>query len=217
MRPISEVSSANFRSLKRAGVLVKLCQRGLRTPLPNIHLANLQSLPNKMDELLLLSRKNKEFSNSDALCFSETWLSDAIPDSALHLSNFQLFRSDCNAESMGKSSGGGTCLYINERWCTDVTVLKKMCSSDLETLFNCKPFYSPWVFCSFILVSVYIHTQAHVSSNLQKLADLITAQKHTVSVLIILGDFNKANCQNTDSTSHVSQETTIYWITVIQR
>ncbi len=39
---------------------------------------------------------------------------------------------------------------------------------------NCKPFYSPWEFCSFILVSIYIAPQAHMSSALQKLADQIT-------------------------------------------
>ncbi len=181
---------------KRAGALVKLRQRGLRTPLPSIHLANLPSLPNKTDKLLLLSRTNKDFSNSAALCFTETWLNDAIPDSVLHLPNFQLIRSDCDTESTGKSCGGGTCFYINERWCTDVTVLKKMCCSDIETLFiNCKPFYSPREICSFILGSVYIPPQAHVSSALQKLADLITEteRKHPDSVLIILGDFNKAN------------------------
>ncbi len=97
---------------------------------------------------------------------------------------------------MGKSHGGGTCFYINDRWCTDVTGLKKMCCPDLETLFiNCKPFYSPREICSFILVSVYIHPQAHLSSTIQKLAVQITAteQKHPDSVLIILGDFNKAN------------------------
>ncbi len=71
-----------------------------------------------------------------------------------------------------------------------------MCRSDLEMLFiNCKPFCSPREFCSFILVSVYIPPQAHVSSALQKLANQITdtEQKHPDSVLIILGDFNKAN------------------------
>ncbi len=83
------------------------------------------------------------------------------------------------------------CFYINERWCTDVTVLKKMCCSDLETFFiNFKPLK----FCSFVLASLYIPPQAHVSS-IQKLADLITdtEQQHPDSVLIILGDFNKAN------------------------
>ncbi|KAK3551087.1 hypothetical protein QTP70_012180 [Hemibagrus guttatus] len=149
-----------------------------------------------MDELLLLSRTNKDFSNSAALCFTESWLNDAIPDSALNLPGFQLFRADRVAESAGKSRGGGTCFYINERWCTDVTVLKKTCCPDLEAFFiNCKPFYSPREFSSFILVSVYIPPQAHVSSALQHLADQIThtEQQHPDSVIIILGDFNKAN------------------------
>ncbi len=100
------------------------------------------------------------------------------------------------AESMGKSHGGRTCSYINERWCTDVTVLKKMCCPDLEVLFiNFRPFYSLQEVCSFILESVYIPPQAHVSLALQKLANLITEteQQHLDSVLIILGDFNKAN------------------------
>ncbi|KAK3558694.1 hypothetical protein QTP86_024504, partial [Hemibagrus guttatus] len=96
---------------------------------------DLRSLPNKMDELPLLSRTNKDFSNSAALCFTESWLNDAIPDNALNLPGFQLFRADRVAESAGKSRGGGTCFYINERWCTDVTVLKKMCCPDLEAFF----------------------------------------------------------------------------------
>ncbi len=44
---------------KRAGALVKLRQRRLRMPLPSIHLVNLRSLPNKMDELLLLSQTSQ--------------------------------------------------------------------------------------------------------------------------------------------------------------
>ncbi len=118
----------------------------------------------------------------------------ALP--SIHLPNFQLIRSDRNAESTGKSRGSGTCFYINERGCTDVTVLKKTSCPDLEMLFiNYKPFYSPQEICSFILVSVYIHPQAHVSMALQKLADQIpeTEQKHLDCVLFILGDFNKAN------------------------
>ncbi len=90
------------RQGKRAGALVKLRRQGLRMLLPCIHLANLRSLPNKTDELLLLSRLNKDFSNSAALCFTETWLNGTIPDSALHLLNFQLIRADCDAESTGK-------------------------------------------------------------------------------------------------------------------
>ncbi|KAL0151483.1 hypothetical protein M9458_053269 [Cirrhinus mrigala] len=129
---------------KRAGALVKLRQPGFRMSLPGIHLANLRSLPNKTDELLLLSRTNKDFSHSASLCFTETWLNAAIPDSAIHLPGYQLFRGDRDTESTGKSRGGGTCFYINERWCTDVTVIKKMCCSDLEALFiNSTPLFPP--------------------------------------------------------------------------
>lgn len=49
---------------KRASVLIKLRQRYFRTALPSIHLANLHSLPNKTNKLLLLTRINKDFSNS---------------------------------------------------------------------------------------------------------------------------------------------------------
>ena len=181
---------------KRAGALVKLRERGLRTALPSIHLANLRSLPNKMDELLLLTRTNKDFLNSAALCFTETWLSEAIPDNALHLPGFQLFRADRIAELTGKTRGGGLCFYINESWCSDVTTLKKMCSPNLEVHFiNCKPFYSPREFSSFILANVYIPPDACVSAALQQLAEHIAEmeQRYPDSLLIILGDFNKAN------------------------
>lgn len=107
-----------------------------------------------MDELLLLIQKDPDFSRSGALCFTETWLSELIPDSALQLPGFQLLRADCSKEYTGKTKGGGLCFYINEVWCTDVTVLNKYCSPHLETLFiNCRPFYSPQEFSSFVLVA----------------------------------------------------------------
>ncbi len=181
---------------KEGSALVKLCERGFRTALPSIHLVNLRSLPNKTNSLLLLTRTNKDFSNSAALCFSETWLSEAIPDNALHLPSYQLLRADRITELTGKTRGGGLCFYINEGWCSDVTTLKKMCSPNLEALFiNCKPFYSPREFSSFILVNVYVPPDACVSAAMQQLAGQIfeTEQRYPDSLLIILGDFNKAN------------------------
>ncbi|XP_059425197.1 pyruvate dehydrogenase E1 component subunit beta, mitochondrial-like isoform X4 [Carassius carassius] len=81
----------------------------------------------------------------------ETWLIDAIPDCALHLPDFPLLEQIATQNHQG-NRGGGTCFYINERRCTDVTVLKKMCCSDLEVLFvNSKLFYLPQEFHSFIL------------------------------------------------------------------
>ena len=83
---------------KRAGSLVRLRQWGLRSPLPGIFLSNVRSLCNKLDELQLLVGKNRDFSSSSVLCFTETWLSDSIPDSALQLAGFQLFRVDRHTE-----------------------------------------------------------------------------------------------------------------------
>nr|XP_049607014.1 uncharacterized protein LOC125987015 isoform X2 [Syngnathus scovelli] len=162
---------------KRAGALVKLRQRGFRSALPSIHLANVRSLANKMDELLLLTSRNTDFSRSAALCFVETWLSERTPHHAMELAGFRLTRADRSAELSGKSKGGGLCFYINERWCTDVMVLKEFCSPLLETLFiNCRPFYSPREFSSIVMAAVYIPPHARASEATQMLADQEAAQ-----------------------------------------
>ncbi len=43
-----------------------------------------------------------------------TWLNDTIPDSVLHLPNFQLIRSDRETESTGKSRGGGQDVLLHQ-------------------------------------------------------------------------------------------------------
>uniref|UniRef100_A0A3B4A3B1 Uncharacterized protein n=1 Tax=Periophthalmus magnuspinnatus TaxID=409849 RepID=A0A3B4A3B1_9GOBI len=132
--------------------------RGARTPLPGIFLSNVRSLSNKTDELALLMRRNKDFSSSCVLCFTETWLNERILDCALQLEGFQLLRADRQRGlSGGKTKGGSVCFYINNAWCTDVTVISQHCSPAVEYLFmNCRPFYSPHEFTSFILAAVYI-------------------------------------------------------------
>ncbi|XP_068507262.1 uncharacterized protein [Syngnathus scovelli] len=181
---------------KRAGALVKLRQRGFRSALPSIHLANVRSLANKMDELLLLTSRNTDFSRSAALCFVETWLSERTPHHAMELAGFRLTRADRSAELSGKSKGGGLCFYINERWCTDVMVLKEFCSPLLETLFiNCRPFYSPREFSSIVMAAVYIPPNARASEATQMLADQVTDMERLLpnSLIIVLGDLNRAN------------------------
>ncbi|KAI3364299.1 hypothetical protein L3Q82_010821, partial [Scortum barcoo] len=50
---------------------------------------------------------------SATLCFTETWLSEHIPDTSLHLPGFHLIWAD-RTELSGKKRGGGICFYINE-------------------------------------------------------------------------------------------------------
>ncbi|KAF7662514.1 hypothetical protein LDENG_00234160 [Lucifuga dentata] len=181
---------------KCTGALVCLRRRGTRTPLPGIFLSNVRSLSNKLDELQLLVGRNRDFSSSSVLCFTETWLCGSIPDSALQLAGFQLFRVDRDTELSGKTKGGGICFYINSGWCNDVTVIRQHCSPDLESLFiHCKPFYSPREFASFILVGVCIPPQADVQEAQHMLADQILCVERTNpdSLVIVLSDFNKAS------------------------
>ena len=79
--------------------LERLRRRGHRTALPAILLSNVRSLANKTDELQLLLGKNRDFSASSVLCFTETWLCGSIPDSALQLAGFQLVRADRDARN----------------------------------------------------------------------------------------------------------------------
>ena len=77
-----------------------------------------------------------------------------------------------------------------------MTVVQQHCSSTMEYfIINCKPFYSPCEFVSFILVGVYIPTQANVQDAQRILADQILSVEHTnpASLVIVLGDFNKGN------------------------
>ena len=70
------------------------------------------------------------------------------------------------------------------------------CSPVLEThIINCKPFYSPREFASFILVGVYIPTQNNVQEAQRQLADQILDVERTNpdSFVIVVGDFNRGN------------------------
>ncbi|XP_075911483.1 uncharacterized protein LOC142906815 [Petromyzon marinus] len=181
---------------KRSGALVRLRRRGIRTVLPSFFLSNVRSLYNKMDELQLLMVKNKDFLSASALCFTETWLCDLIPDTSLQLAGFHLVRSDRDIALSGKTKGGGICFYINSGWCVDVTVILQHCSPLLESIFiTCKPFYSPREFASLILVGVYLPPCPQVKEAQRMLADQILSveRANPDSLVIVLGDFNKGN------------------------
>lgn len=109
--------------------------------------------PKKQTNIFSCPEQIKNFQTL-LLCSTETCLKKAILETALHLLGFQLFRADRDAESAGKSRGGGTCFYIRKRWWTDVTTLKKMSCPDLEALLiNGKPFYFSSFSCSFLVHS----------------------------------------------------------------
>lgn len=73
-----------------------------------------------------------------------------------------------------------------------MTVILQHCSPDLESFFiNCKPFYSPREFASFILVGVYIPLAGSAQDAQHVLADQIQHVERIFqdSLVIFLGDF----------------------------
>ena len=177
---------------KRGGVRLRMRRRKFKLPLPSIVLGNAQSLGNKCDELSACCQHMHEFRDASLICFSETWLKEdhADPD----IPNFSVFRGDRSAEVTGKSRGGGVCVFVNNRWCTNTTVKENLCSPDIELLsISLRPFYLPREFNQIFITVVYIHPRANLKTAVNTLSDVI----HRLSSLapdapsFILGDFNK--------------------------
>ena len=178
---------------KRAGALVKFRRRTTRPPLPSILLANVQSINNKTDEFLQVMSHKREYAEASAVCLTETWLVPDTPDSAFTPPGFTAFRADRCPDKSGKQVGGGICLLVNKRWCTDTQLVSKSCSSQLETVvINCRPFYSPREFHSVVFIGVYIDPSAPPKEVHPQLNDVISKTENSFpnSTVIVCGDFN---------------------------
>lgn len=144
----------------KGGARVRLKRQGLRrVPLPSIILANVQSLRNKTDELQANVINQHKYRDACIMAFSETWLMPTDTDSDLTISGFGApVRLDRDSGATGKSQGGGVCVYLNQRWCNNVTVRESICTADIELLsVSVRPFYIPREFPQLFLTVVYIY------------------------------------------------------------
>ncbi len=183
---------------RRAGIRNRLRKRA-HSPLPSILLANVQSVENKMDDLIARIIFQWDIRDCNILCLSETWLTPTVPDTAVTpaADNFSVLRMDRTAKA-GKTKGGGVCFMINKKWCDprNISILSCSCSPHLEHLsIICRPFYLPREFSSNVVTAVYIPPQADTSLALSNLHDVLSSyiNKHPDAAFIIAGDFNKAN------------------------
>lgn len=125
---------------KRAGVWARLKANSSRPPLPTIFLSNVRLIRNKMDEIQLQLATRRTIYNCCSMIFTETWLDSTIPDEAVELAGRTAYRADRTADS-GKKTGGGLCIYINNSWCTNITVVDRLCNPDVEfMLLKCRRF-----------------------------------------------------------------------------
>ena len=149
-----------------------------------------------MDELQLMIQTDKDYSDCSAICLTETWLDQSVPDQAVTLPGFTLHRSDRSSKLSGKAKGGGVCIMINERWCTNSTELTHVCSPHLEYLtVKCRPSFLPREFVSIIMICVYIPPEANANTTIAELANYVSSVKnsHSDTAVIVLGVFNQTN------------------------
>ena len=123
---------------RRGGIRLKMRGMSLsHIPLPSIVLSNVQSLQNKTEELQAQARYRHEFRDACILALTETWLSHKDLDKDVTIDGFgKLIRLDRGAVATGKSTGGGLCLFLNERYCDakSVIIRERLCTADLELL-----------------------------------------------------------------------------------
>ncbi|KAK0147722.1 hypothetical protein N1851_012574 [Merluccius polli] len=184
---------------KRGGIRARLAASPSRPAIPSIILANVRSLDNKMDHIRLLRSANRTVSNCCVLVFTETWLNDNIPDSAVQLEQLTCYRADRAHGNGCKQRGGGVCVYIRDAWCQDAVVVCRHCSPLAEfMIIKCRPFYLPREFTAVLLIAAYIPPTSSSSDRnaaLNELYQAISEQQtaHPDGFAIVAGDFNHAN------------------------
>ncbi|KAK7925826.1 hypothetical protein WMY93_008136 [Mugilogobius chulae] len=184
------------RKHHRAGVLCRQRENPYRPTLPALLLTNVRSIKNKIDEFFLFLQSHKDYRDCSAICLTETWLDNTVPDLAVTPPGFSLHRVDRSVKLSNKTKGGGICLMINQRWCNNVKELSRFCSPYLEYMCaKCRPYYLPREFSSVILIGVYIPPSANANVATSELATYISSveNSHPDAVVIALGDFNHAN------------------------
>ncbi len=75
-----------------------------------------------MDHIQLIRSAQREVRECRVFIFTETWLNDNIPDSAILLAGLTCYRADRVCVEGGKTSGGGVCVYISDAWCQNAAV-----------------------------------------------------------------------------------------------
>ncbi|KAI4896489.1 hypothetical protein NFI96_008191 [Prochilodus magdalenae] len=184
---------------KRAGVRTRLTSKPVRAALPSILLSNVCSLENKLGCIRLQRTTQRESRDCCVFVFTETWLSDRVPDAAIQLDGLAPFRADRDSALCGKTRGGGLCVYINTEWCKNSVLVSSYCSPLVEFMVvRCRPFYLPREFTTVLIISVYIPHGATAKAALCELYSAISGLQntHPDGLFIVAGDFNHVNLKS---------------------
>ena len=125
---------------KRGGVSARLRANPSKPAAPSVLLANVRSLDNKMDHISLWRSLQRGVRDCCVFIFTETWLTDKIPDSGIELAGLTLHRADRVTSTSGKLRGGGVAIYTNNSWCCDARMISKSCTPDVELMTEMQTF-----------------------------------------------------------------------------
>lgn len=219
--PSNAVIPPELRRRKRGkagGVKKRLRRQKARPYLPAIVMGNVQSLNNKIDELSANVKYLQEFRNASLMSFIETWLSEIHQDTHVSINGFKLLRGDRTVE-LRKKSGGGVCVYINERWChpNNAVIKRYSCSENLEILtVSLRPYYLPREFSHVVMSTVYVPHKNVAKEAALELTEVIhdLEQAAPASLMLINGDFNHCTLGKSSviKTSHVQPVAKQPWI-----
>ena len=98
-------------------------------------------------------------------------------------------------------------MYINNRWCKNISIKKKVCTLHIEFLsISLRPFYLPREIPNVFCIIVYIPPSANKEEGVNTLCDHLSDLENNSldSLKLILGDFN--HCTLKDELPHYHQE-----------
>ncbi len=95
---------------KRGGIRARQAANPHKPAIPTIVLANVRSLDNKLDYIRLLRSTQRTVRDCCVFVFTETWLSNSVPNCAIQLDRLSCYRADRVLVEGGKTRGGGLCV-----------------------------------------------------------------------------------------------------------
>ena len=122
-------------------------------------------------------------------------MKEVSDDNHVSVDGFKLLRGDRTLTESGKKSGGGICVYINEKYChpNNSSVKKHMCTPNVEILtVSIRPYYLPREFSHVILLTVYIPPSSLAAAAIEELCNEVQNVEASApnSFICINGDFN---------------------------
>ena len=190
--PVHKPKSRRIRSAQPSHItgdnLVKIALNPSQpdSRIPTIFVSNIRSIAPKIDELECVVNQN----DSDIVCITETWLSDEIPDNAIAMHGFSLFRKD------REKRGGGVAIFVKSNIQCKRLSVPDIPESVTEILWlQMRPCRLPRAVSSILIAVVYHPPHASADDNykvynhIQGVVDSHLAC-HPDSLICIVGDFN---------------------------